>query len=77
MIVCMLNVFFVIVDVMVFIEVGYVGEDVESILSCLFQVCDYDVVVVECGIVYIDEIDKVVCKLDNFSIICDVLGEGV
>lgn len=58
-------------------EVGYVGEDVESILSCLLQVCDYDVVVVERGIVYIDEIDKIVCKSDNLFIMWDVFGEGV
>lgn len=73
----MLNVLFVIVDVIILIEVGYVGEDVENILFRLIQNVDYDIERVECGIIYIDEIDKIVRKFDNFFIIRDVLGEGV
>ena len=72
-----LNVPFSIVDATVFTEAGYVGEDVESILSHLLQVCDYDVAAAEKGIVYIDEIDKVARKSDNPSITRDVSGEGV
>ena len=72
-----LNVPFSIVDATVFTEAGYVGEDVESILSRLLQVCDYDVEAAEKGIVYIDEIDKVARKGDNPSITRDVSGEGV
>ncbi len=72
-----LNVPFAIVDATVFTEAGYVGEDVESILSRLLQVCDYDVAAAERGIVYIDEIDKVARKSDNPSITRDVSGEGV
>ena len=72
-----LNVPFSIVDATVFTEAGYVGEDVESILSRLLQVCDYDVTSAERGIVYIDEIDKVSRKGDNPSITRDVSGEGV
>jgi ATP-dependent Clp protease ATP-binding subunit ClpX len=72
-----LNVPFAIVDATVFTEAGYVGEDVESILSRLLQVCDYDVTAAEKGIVYIDEIDKISRKSDNPSITRDVSGEGV
>ncbi|MDX2066882.1 MAG: ATP-dependent Clp protease ATP-binding subunit ClpX [Haliscomenobacter sp.] len=72
-----LNVPFAIVDATVFTEAGYVGEDVESILSRLLQVCDYDVSAAERGIVYIDEIDKIARKGDNPSITRDVSGEGV
>jgi len=73
----LLNVPFAIVDATVFTEAGYVGEDVESILSRLLQACDYDVAAAERGIVYIDEIDKIARKQDNPSITRDVSGEGV
>ena len=73
----LLNVPFTIVDATVFTEAGYVGEDVESILSRLLQVADYDVAKAECGIVFIDEIDKIARKSDTPSITRDVSGEGV
>jgi ATP-dependent Clp protease ATP-binding subunit ClpX len=72
-----LNVPFSIVDATVFTEAGYVGEDVESILTRLLQVSDYNVNAAEQGIVYIDEIDKIARKKDNPSITRDVSGEGV
>jgi ATP-dependent Clp protease ATP-binding subunit ClpX len=68
---------FTIVDATVLTEAGYVGEDVESILSRLLQVADYDVAAAERGIVFIDEIDKIARKSDNPSITRDVSGEGV
>ena len=73
----LLNVPFAIVDATVFTEAGYVGEDVESILTRLLQVCNYDVNSAERGIVYVDEIDKIARKGDNPSITRDVSGEGV
>ncbi len=73
----LLQVPFAIVDATVFTEAGYVGEDVESILSRLLQASNYDVAAAERGIVYIDEIDKVGRKGDNPSITRDVSGEGV
>ncbi|RZM10131.1 MAG: ATP-dependent Clp protease ATP-binding subunit ClpX, partial [Pedobacter sp.] len=73
----MLNVPFAIVDATVFTEAGYVGEDVESMLTRLLQACNYDVPAAERGIVFIDEIDKVARKSDNPSITRDVSGEGV
>lgn len=72
-----LNVPFSIVDATVFTEAGYVGEDVESMLSRLLQASDHDVEAAQKGIVYIDEIDKVARKRDNPSITRDVSGEGV
>jgi len=72
-----LKVPFSIVDATVFTEAGYVGEDVESMLSRLLQAADYDVNSAEKGIVYIDEIDKIARKRDNPSITRDVSGEGV
>ena len=73
----MLDVPFTIVDATVLTEAGYVGEDVESILSRLLQEADYDVTKAERGIVFIDEIDKIARKSDNPSITRDVSGEGV
>ena len=73
----LLKVTFIIVDATVFTQAGYVGEDVESILSRLLQVADYDVARAERGIVFIDEIDKIARKGDNPSITRDVSGEGV
>ena len=72
-----LDVPFAIVDATVFTEAGYVGEDVESMLSRLLQACDYDIEAAQKGIVYIDEMDKVARKNDNPSITRDVSGEGV
>lgn len=73
----MLHVPFTIVDATVLTEAGYVGEDIESILTRLLQVADYDVAAAERGIVFIDEIDKIARKGDNPSITRDVSGEGV
>ena len=73
----LLDVPFTIVDATVFTEAGYVGEDVESILSRLLQVADYKVEAAQRGIVFIDEIDKIARKADNPSITRDVSGEGV
>lgn len=73
----LLHVPFTIVDATVLTEAGYVGEDIESILTRLLQVADYDVAAAEQGIVFIDEIDKIARKGDNPSITRDVSGEGV
>ena len=73
----LLNVPFTIVDATVFTEAGYVGEDVESILSRLLQVADYNLEAAQRGIVFIDEIDEIARKSDNPSITRDVSGEGV
>ncbi len=73
----MLHVPFTIVDATVLTEAGYVGEDIESLLTRLLQAADYDVVAAERGIVFIDEIDKIARKGDNPSITRDVSGEGV
>lgn len=73
----LLNVPFAIVDATALTEAGYVGEDVESILSRLLQAADYDVAAAERGIVFIDEVDKIARKGDNPSITRDVSGEGV
>ncbi len=73
----LLDVPFTIVDATVFTEAGYVGEDVESILSRLLQVADYNVEAAQRGIVFIDEVDKLARKSDNASITRDVSGEGV
>lgn len=72
-----LNVPFCIADATVLTEAGYVGEDVESILTRLLQAADYDVMAAENGIIFIDEIDKIARKSDNPSITRDVSGEGV
>jgi ATP-dependent Clp protease ATP-binding subunit ClpX len=73
----LLNVPFTIVDATVLTEAGYVGEDIESILTRLLQVADYNIEAAEKGIVFIDEIDKIARKSDNPSITRDVSGEGV
>ena len=73
----MLNVPFCIVDATSMTEAGYVGEDVESLLTRLLQVANYDIQLAEKGIVFIDEIDKISRKSDNPSITRDVSGEGV
>ncbi len=73
----LLDVPFTIVDATVLTEAGYVGEDIESLLTRLLQVCDYDVEKAQRGIVFIDEIDKIARKSDNPSITRDVSGEGV
>ena len=73
----LLDVPFTIVDATVFTEAGYVGEDVESILTRLLQVADYNVEAAQRGIVFIDEVDKIARKTDNPSITRDVSGEGV
>jgi len=73
----LLNVPFTIVDATILTEAGYVGEDIESILTRLLQVADYNVEAAEKGIVFIDEIDKIARKSDNPSITRDVSGEGV
>ena len=73
----MLHVPFAIADATVLTEAGYVGEDVESIVTRLLQAADYDIESAERGIVFIDEIDKIARKGDNPSITRDVSGEGV
>lgn len=73
----LLDVPFTIVDATVLTEAGYVGEDIESLLTRLLQTCDYDVERAQRGIVFIDEIDKIARKSDNPSITRDVSGEGV
>lgn len=73
----LLDVPFTIVDATVLTEAGYVGEDIESLLTRLLQACDYDVEKAERGIIFIDEIDKIARKSDNPSITRDVSGEGV
>lgn len=73
----LLDVPFTIVDATVLTEAGYVGEDIESLLTRLLQACDYDVESAQKGIVFIDEIDKIARKSDNPSITRDVSGEGV
>ena len=73
----LLDVPFTIVDATVLTEAGYVGEDIESLLTRLLQACDYDVEKAQRGIVFIDEIDKIARKSDNPSITRDVSGEGV
>ena len=73
----LLHVPFTIVDATVLTEAGYVGEDIESLLTRLLQVADYNVAEAEKGIVFIDEIDKIARKGDNPSITRDVSGEGV
>lgn len=73
----LLHVPFTIVDATVLTEAGYVGEDIESLLTRLLQVADYNVAEAERGIVFIDEIDKIARKGDNPSITRDVSGEGV
>lgn len=73
----LLDVPFTVVDATVLTEAGYVGEDIESLLTRLLQACDYDVARAEKGIVFIDEIDKIARKSDNPSITRDVSGEGV
>ena len=72
-----LNVPFCIADATVLTEAGYVGEDVESVISRLLQSAEYDVEKAQKGIIYIDEIDKIARKSDNPSITRDVSGEGV